>query len=176
MESPHYFIVPGLGGSGQNHWQSYFERELQNCIRIVQDEWDSPNCEDWLVRIDEVLKSYDYGRVILIGHSLGCATICNWAAKTNSVIRGAFLVAPSDIDDPIYDFPASGFSPMPKSKLNFPSIIVTSDDDKWVSIERAQEFSQNWSSQLLIIKNSGHINTDSGFGDWPEGLKLLERL
>ena len=31
-------IVPGLHGSGPEHWQSWFERHIDNCVRVVQSE------------------------------------------------------------------------------------------------------------------------------------------
>ena len=32
-------IVPGLHGSGPDHWQSWFERRIPNCVRVVQSDW-----------------------------------------------------------------------------------------------------------------------------------------
>jgi predicted alpha/beta hydrolase family esterase len=37
-----YFIVPGSGNSGPEHWQTYFEKSAGNFQRIGQKEWDAP--------------------------------------------------------------------------------------------------------------------------------------
>ncbi len=173
---PYYFIIPGLGNSGPEHWQTYFEKAGNQFQRIQQQEWDAPNCQDWISTIDRTISGYDLSEVILIGHSLGCATIAHWAKTYNRLIKCALLVAPSDVEAPRYHFPATGFAPMPLDKLLFKTIVVASADDKWVSLERAAFFAQNWGSELINLGSSGHINTASGFTRWEEGLEILSRL
>jgi predicted alpha/beta hydrolase family esterase len=171
-----YLIVPGLGNSGPEHWQTYFEQAGENFIRINQQEWNAPLCRDWVTTIDRVISSYESSSVILIGHSLGCSAIAHWAKESGKVIKGAMLVAPSDIENPVYTFPAVGFSPIPTDIINFPTIVVASTSDPWVSLERATFFADQWGSKLINIGNAGHINTDSGFGKWKEGLEILHAL
>jgi predicted alpha/beta hydrolase family esterase len=65
---------------------------------------------------------------------------------------------------------------MPLHKLDFPAIVVASSDDPYVSIERARQFAQSWGAQIVEIGAHGHINGDSGLGDWPEGLMLAREL
>jgi uncharacterized protein len=171
-----YFIIPGLGNSGAEHWQTYFENKGENFQRINQKEWDAPDCNDWIETIDKALESYDLKNVILIGHSLGCATIAHWAARYHKKIKGALLVAPSDLDDPKYDFLIKNFAPFPKNKIDFKTIVVASEDDPWVSIERAKYFADNWGSEFINIGNAGHVNAASGHHQWKEGLEILKRL
>jgi predicted alpha/beta hydrolase family esterase len=171
-----YFIIPGLGNSGPEHWQTYFEHSGENFQRIQQQEWDAPLCDHWIQTIDEALSSTDLSNTVLIGHSLGCATIAHWAVKYHRIIKGALLVAPSDLEAPQYTFPAKGFTPIPTAKINFPTIVVASADDPWVSLARAMEFANNWGSELICIGNAGHINVASGFTKWTEGLDILKRF
>jgi uncharacterized protein len=171
-----YFIVPGLGNSGAEHWQTFFENSANNFHRINQVEWDAPNCNDWVVAIDKVISGYDPSTVILIGHSLGCVTIAHWANQYRKKIKGALLVAPSDIENPVYTFPATGFSPIPKCKINFKTIVVASANDPWVTVERAIFFANSWGSEFINIGNAEHINAASGFGQWYKGLEILKTL
>ena len=161
-----YLIIPGLGNSGPEHWQTYFEQAGENFIRINQQEWNAPLCRDWVTTIDKVISSYESSTVVLIGHSLGCTTIAHWAKESGKVIKGAMLVAPSDIENPVYTFPAVGFAPIPTDIINFPTIVVASTNDPWVSLERATFFADQWGSKLINIGDAGHINADSGFGKW----------
>jgi uncharacterized protein len=172
----HYFIIPGLGNSGPQHWQTYFEQQLPDAKRIEQKEWDAPDCTDWLDTIDAALEGYDMKTVVLIGHSLGCTTIAHWAKRSGQIIKGALLVAPSDIESPVYEFPATGFTPIPVQQLPFPTITVTSADDVWVSPERAAYFAQCWGSRFVNIGNAGHINAASGYYNWQQGLDLLKEF
>lgn len=169
----HYFIIPGLGNSGPQHWQTYFEEVLPNIKRVTQKEWDAPDCPDWLDTIDAALEGYDPSTVVLIGHSLGCVTIAHWAKRSGKIIKGALLVAPSDIETPAYTFPATGFAPIPVQKIYFPTVVVTSANDEWVSLERAAYFAGCWGSKLVNIGNAGHINAASGHYKWQQGIDLL---
>jgi len=171
-----YFIVPGLGNSGPDHWQTHFENSGQNFIRINQKDWDTPASADWVKNIDEALSGYDLSTVILIGHSLGCTAIANWAKHSQKIIKGALLVAPSDLEAPKYNFETIGFDHVPLDKINFRTTIVASTNDEWVSIERAMFFAANWESELINIREAGHINAASGFGKWDEGLEILKSL
>ena len=171
-----YFIVPGLGNSGPDHWQTHFENSGQNFIRINQKDWDTPASADWVKNIDEALSGYDLSTVILIGHSLGCTAIANWAKHSQKIIKGALLVAPSDLEAPKYNFQTIGFDHVPLDKINFKTTVVASTNDEWVSIERAIFFAANWESELINIGEAGHINAASGFGKWDEGLEILKSL
>jgi len=171
-----YYIIPGLGNSGPAHWQTYFERQLTGCTRIEQHEWDAPACEDWIATIDKELESADPSSVVLIAHSLGCATIAHWAKRYGRKIKGALLVAPSDLESPGYTFPVTGFTPVPLYPLGFKTIMVASSNDPWISMERATFFASHWGSELIDIGDAGHINAASGFGEWPQGIELLSKL
>jgi len=171
-----YLIVPGLGNSGPEHWQTFFENSGDNFKRINQQEWDAPVCNDWVATINNTIFGYDPATVILIGHSLGCTTIAHWANQYKKKIKGALLVAPSDVEAQQYSFPAKGFSPTPTEKINFKTIVVASEDDPWVSLERAKQFADNWGSEFINIGNAGHINAASGHYEWNEGLNILKKL
>jgi len=173
-----YFLtVPGLGNSGPDHWQTFFENSEGNFRRVVQAEWNAPDCRDWIVTIDKSVLSLHPDSVVLIGHSLGCAAIAFWAQRLKRVIKGALLVAPSDTEAPGYTFPTTGFTPMPiDERIGFKTIVVASANDPWVSIERAKCFADKWGSEFIDIGNAGHINASSGHGPWKEGLDILKRL
>ena len=168
------FIVPGLGSSGPDHWQTYFERTHPEFVRIEQRDWDTPDRHDWVATLGQALAGEDFSRVVLVAHSLGCATVAHWAAQAGRAIRGALLVAPSDVETAHYAaFPTTGFAPMPLQRLPFPSKVVASSNDEWVSPARAGAFAAAWGSEFVDIGLAGHINTASGFGPWPAGLALL---
>lgn len=171
----HYVIVPGLGNSGSRHWQSLWEKELPGVIRVCQKDWQSPICTDWVERLNQSLNGLDCSQTVLIGHSLGCIAIVHWAARYGQSVKGAFLVAPADIERPAYEFLGKGFVPVPMEPLRFPSIIVASTNDPWLSAGQANVYAHAWGSELHWLGEAGHINADSGFGAWPEGLELLAK-
>lgn len=169
------FTVPGLYSSGPQHWQTHWEKEF-GYTRIEQQDWETPACSDWLYTIDKAVTRHPLHEVILIGHSLACCTIVRWAQQYNRIIKGALLVGPSDVDAPSYPPGTSGFAPMPLYKLSFPSIVVASINDEYVTMGRARYFAHNWGSELINAGDLGHINSSSGLGNWPVGVSLLQKL
>jgi predicted alpha/beta hydrolase family esterase len=172
----HILILPGLGNSGEKHWQTLWELRFTQFNRINQNEWEKPVCKEWIAHIDEVVMQHNPAEIILVGHSLACAAIGFWAQEYHRVIKGALLVAPSDTEAPSYPVGTTGFAPMPMNKLPFPSITVMSTNDEYVSIDRAQDFASAWGSELINIGNAGHINAESNLMFWEFGLELLSRL
>ncbi|MCZ4224158.1 RBBP9/YdeN family alpha/beta hydrolase [Pedobacter rhodius] len=167
-------MLPGLGNSGPEHWQGYFEKSAANFKRIEQSDWDTPACKDWVENTDNAISGLDPKTVVLIGHSLGCIAIANWAKTSKIRIKGALLVAPSDVEAPRYTFDTVGFESVPLDRIGFKTIVVASTNDEWISIERAAFFAENWGSEFINIGEAGHINAASGFGEWKEGLELLK--
>ncbi|RRB04021.1 RBBP9/YdeN family alpha/beta hydrolase [Larkinella rosea] len=169
-------IIPGLGNSGEQHWQSSWERQYPDFERIHQKDWDTPVCEDWIMQIDRAVMADDPANVLLVGHSLACSTIAYWAQTFNRPIKGALLVGPSDTEAESYPPGTTGFAPIPLLKLPFPSIVVASTNDFYVTLDRATFFAQSWGSKLVNIGAAGHINVNSGHTEWSEGLLLLQEL
>jgi len=85
-------------------------------------------------------------------------------------------VAPSDTEAPSYPEGTVGFSPMPLERLPFASTVVASNDDPYVAPERAAFFARCWGSRFVNVGPAGHLNSQSGLGDWPAGLDLLAEL
>jgi uncharacterized protein len=170
-----FLIVPGYGNSGVDHWQTYIENNLTNCTRIQQKSWDKPLRDDWISNIDKAVNQYNPVSVVLISHSMGGIAIAHWASRFNTKIKGAMIVAPPDLENPWRDYGLGSFTPIPKTKLPFPSIVVASTNDHWATIERTTIFAANWGSKLFFIGDAGHINAASGHGNWNEGLDLLKK-
>lgn len=168
-------ILPGLGNSGEGHWQTLWEKEY-NFIRVQQRDWDTPVQSEWIETIDRKISELNTTEVLLVGHSLACCTVAFWAARFHRKIKGALLVAPSDTDADTYPPGTSGFTPMPLNKLPFPSIAVVSTDDYYVTYDRAKHFANAWGSELVSIGAAGHINVAAGFGNFEQGIELLKRL
>lgn len=180
MNDTSVFILPGLGNSGPEHWQSYWERKNPSFKRILQAEWETPDCRDWVTALDQAIEA-NQNKMVLVGHSSSCALICHWASYAKKrphlkKVKGALLVAPSDAEADSYPPGTRNFRPMPLQALPFPNIVVASTNDVYVSLERAEYFAKVWGSKLISIGATGHINSASALGDWPQGMQLLQEL
>jgi predicted alpha/beta hydrolase family esterase len=167
-------ILAGPWDSGPRHWQTLWQHKHPEWLRVPHRDWTNPECHEWVAELDAAIAASEDSPPILVAHSLGCALVAHWAQSGSPLkVAGAFLVAPSDVDAPSYPREAEGFAPMPLAKLPFPSILVASANDPYVSIERARVFAEAWGSRFVAIGDAGHINADSGYGEWPEGEQML---
>ena len=174
----HYLIVPGYGNSGPDHWQTYWEKSLPDASRVQQRSWESPKKAEWVDSLDKAVYSLK-SDTIIVSHSLGVATTVIWlqmGAAENRLpgcVKGVFLVAPADVEtiDIVEDF-----APMPLEKLPVPSCVVASENDEYVTIERARLFADSWGSMFFDIGCKGHINALSNIGEWEEGRALLKEF
>ncbi|MBG8552470.1 RBBP9/YdeN family alpha/beta hydrolase [Hymenobacter guriensis] len=167
-------LLPGLGNSGPQHWQTQWEQHY-GYLRANQLNWDQPTCHDWVQMLDWAVAAAGPD-VVVVAHSLGCATVAHWAATTNQSIRAALLVAPADVDRPDFPSEVTGFAPMPLAPLPFPSIVAASTNDEYVTLPRARLFADAWGSRLVNVGALGHINSASELGLWPQGHALLREL
>lgn len=175
-------IVPGWSSSGEDHWQSRWQRNLTTARRVEQDDWLYPSRDAWVSRIvEEVAKSVR--PVVLVAHSLGCITVAHAAGRLGSLpgapVRGAFLVAPADTENaaiwPVtqgqtFNGSEGGFAPIPRNPFPFPSTLIASANDPYCTIERARDLALAWGALIVESGELGHINTASGHGPWPDGL------
>ena len=174
MTAPTILLLPGWQNSGPDHWQSRWER-LHGDLRVEQHDWMRPLRGDWIARLEDVLLAQP-GPSILVAHSLGCMLTAAWAAHSRNthLVQGALLVAPGDPDREELRAVLKSWSPIVMNKLPFKSVLLGSQDDPYCSFARATEFASAWGSEFVDYGHSGHINAESGLGDWPQGRRLLE--
>lgn len=174
MPSP-VLLLPGYANSGPTHWQSLWQDQHPEYVRIVQRDWDEPRCAEWVERLEAaVCKSGP--TTILVAHSLGCLLVAHWAATSHQAVAGALLVAPPDPQAAAFPSSIQGFAPIPLHPLPFRSTLVASSDDPYATPAFTRQCAAAWGSNLVEIGPAGHINSESGLGDWPKGQKLLAQL
>lgn len=165
-------IVPGWRDSGPGHWQSLWAERMQSARRVVQDDWVSPKREAWVGALERLILAQEQP-VVIAAHSLGCIATAHLGEAAASRIAGALLVAPAD---PERRAALNDFAPVPYARLPYRSIVVASSNDPFCPVRLAGAYARAWGSEFVRMQNAGHINVDSGHGDWPLGLALLESL
>lgn len=168
--------LPGWLGSGPDHWQSRWEA-LHGFARVEQDDWHWPRRGDWMARLEEVVLA-STAPVVLAAHSLGCQLVAAWAAHTRSAnrIRAALLVAPADTERGDMPPQLHTWRRVAGGRLPFATLVVASSDDPFCRVDRARSFAGEWGAGFLDAGPRGHLNAESGLGDWPQGLALLGQL
>jgi uncharacterized protein len=177
-------LLPGWQNSGSDHWQSRWERSY-GYARVQQHDWMQPLRGDWIARLQDVVLDHVAQKppgapanIVLVAHSLGCQLVAAWAASSalTSHIRGALLVAPGDPQREELAGVLGSWQRIARQTLTFPSFLLGSRDDPYCSFERAQDFARAWGARFIDCGDCGHINAESGLGDWPQGHALLRQL
>lgn len=161
-------IVPGLGNSGPNHWQTLWQRRLPNAERIHLSRWDRPDLQQWVDATIAAVRRQRTGYIV--AHSFGCLATVQALDTIRDQIRGVLLVAPADPEK----FGIASL--LPDSTLPVPGLVIGSLTDPWLSWSKAQQWAQRWELPIFCAGEAGHINAESGHGDWNEGWELLQRL
>lgn len=169
-------LLPGWLNSDPAHWQSRWEG-LHSDQRVEQTDWQWPKRGDWMARLEEVLLESDTPAV-LVAHSLGCQLVAAWASHSRHTQRvaAALLVGLPDIERPDMPPQLTTWRPIARKRLPFASMAVVSSNDPYCSAERAAEMAADWGSELMSMGPRGHLNGESGLGDWPEGRAMLHAL
>lgn len=166
-------IQPGWQDSGPEHWQTKWQKKF-DLTRIQQRDWENPTCEEWTATIAREVNARPSS--IVVAHSLGC--IATVHAIQRGLIKPAavVLVAPADMDNNIHNVTATGFTPIPTTKLGCPSLVIASTNDKYMTGERSRELAKCWGSDFVLLSEHGHINAQSNLGEWEEGQRMLSKL
>ena len=169
MTQPPILIVPGRGNSAPGHWQSFVENTLPNTRRVQQTNWDSPTLEEWSRNIDHAVRDLDH-RPLVVAHSYGCLALAHAQISLETPIGAALFVAPADPER--FGLPLAEFT----RPIRQPALVIASENDPWLSLEKAIFLADEWGTDCLNLGQAGHINIASGFGRWFFGEALINSM
>ena len=171
----HTIIVPGVGGSDSDHWQSWLQRELMSCSRVQQKDWNLPILKDWMKSFVTLVAKTE-APIQIVAHSFGCLTSVAALAQhpeLTSKIKKLILVAPANPAR----FGANGFARnrpndyatyFHQLKIAVPTEMIISENDPWLNFDDALALAKAWRIKPRNLGQVGHINVASGFGSFPE--------
>lgn len=171
----HTVIVPGVGGSDFNHWQSWLQRQLVSCSRVQQHDWNHPVLKQWVDRFVTTVSAID-SPIQIVAHSFGCLTTVaalEQHPELTPKIKKLILVAPANPER----FGDQGFARNSHNdysayfhhiKLKIPTNMIISENDPWLSFEDAKALAQSWNISPINLGKVGHINVASGFSTFTE--------
>ena len=179
---PTVLIVPGLRDHVDDHWQTLLAPRLGRVRTVPPMGRVNLDCTARVRAIEQVAGEID-GPIIVVAHSGGVIMAVHWARQTRCEVRGALLATPPDFERPMPPgFPtpfllrSGGWLPVPTDPLPFPSIVAASRNDPLAEYDRVASFARGWGSRLVDLGKVGHLNPESGFGEWPGALSLIDEL
>jgi hypothetical protein len=180
-------IIHGTDGSPEGNWFSWLKSELEKLdCKVFVPKFPTPenqSLENWLKVFEEYRQYLDEDSIV-VGHSLGPAFLLNVLENLSHPIKCSFFVSGFTglINNPEFDelnktFTVKQFD-WEKIKNNSKKfVIINSDDDPYVPLEKGKELAKNLDTELTILENAGHINKESGYTKFDFLLgKIKERL
>lgn len=176
MSGVQVLLLPGWQNSGPGHWQSRWEA-LHGDLRVAQHDWQRPLRGDWMAQLEQAVLASERP-VALVAHSMGCLLVAAWAAHSRHTarVRAALLVAPGDLERDELRGVLPSWQPIVRQPLPFPALLLGSRNDPYCSLARARGMAQDWGARFVDVGARGHLNAESGLGDWPEGRQWLHDL
>ncbi|MDO8660819.1 MAG: alpha/beta hydrolase [Candidatus Woesearchaeota archaeon] len=167
------FIIHGSYGYPEENWFPWLKAELEKLgLEVLVPKFPTPENQN-LVAWLNVIKDHDahFDKFsILVGHSMGCALILRKLELLHKQVNAVFFVGGftkdlwigkySKIIDTFFDKPFDWKNIRSKSKK---FLIFQSDNDPLVPMSMGKELSQNVEGRLIIVKNAGHFNKESGY-------------
>ncbi len=166
-------VLPGITGSGPEHWQSIWEAQDPGLVRFQPASWDYPDLDDWVASLDTAIEAASQPPLLIV-HSLACLLVAHWAARSARSIRGAFLVSVPNPMSPAFPPEARSFDAPPREPFTFPALIVASSNDPFGTIDYSRSRAREWGAGYVIAGAYGHINGASGLEEWEQGKALFE--
>jgi len=172
-------ILHGWGGSDFPHWQSWLASEIAKdygCVSFLRfSNSDFPNKNKWIEELTKELEGFKPD--IVICHSLANILwfhICNELKITQ--VKKLFLVAPPSLECKIEELKSFFPCKVPADLFAKETLLVASTNDPYMSLNEATSLAESLGVEMVILQNAGHINTDSGYGEWPWMLEEIKNI
>lgn len=176
----HTVIVPGVGGSEAQHWQSWLQQQLVSSSRVEQKHWDRPVLSEWIAQFVKTVAAAP-APVQIVAHSFGCLTSVAALAEhpeLRTKVKNLLLVAPANPAR----FGEAGFARhsltdyqqyFQQLNIEVPTTLLISENDPWLGYVDALQLAQAWKLTPINLGAVGHVNVASGFGPFPEILNYM---
>ena len=185
MPSPtNYLIAHGTENGPDGNWFPWLKQQLEmKGGKVFAPQFPTPdnqNLSAWFSVAEQELQEIDPADTILIGHSTGSVFVLRMAEKTPQPYKAIFSVCPfaCDLGLPDYDTLNTSFIHPPfdwkRTERGAKKIVCfAGDDDPYVPLAYSQDVADSLGITLNILKNSGHLNAESGYRQFP---LLLEKI
>ncbi len=168
-------ILHGWGGSDTPHWQAELASKIAKNYGTVSfpllDNCHFPSKNRWVKQVKHILK--DFKPDTIVCHSLA-NTLWMWLCEEEGMIETErlFMISLPSLETKEKTIKTFFPCPLPKKIYAKKIHIIVSDDDPWVKLNEIKTLATHFDAKLTVLENAGHINADSGYGEW----ELIEKL
>jgi uncharacterized protein len=177
-------VLPGWQGSGDGHWQTWLEQQLQAAGRHTRRpdfaDLDQPEPAQWLDALRAALAELPSDGYDVVAHSLCAVLGLHHVADPRDAPRAArvVLVSPPSPGTGIAEIAAFFPPPMDIDTVRHAAdgtVLVGGDDDPYLPEGIAAAYGLPLKIATTVVPGGGHINVESGYGAWPAMLDWCNR-
>lgn len=180
-----YFIIHGSFGSPFVNWFPYLRKEIEN-RELVCYTPDFPtgvgyqSYESWSNILEIYLKAGLINEdTVIYAHSIAPAFVCKFLINHNVKVKRLIFVCGfnnyfginKDYDAVNESMYCDNISDV-KNLVN-EIICYYSKNDPYVKYDAEIEFADSVATKRIIIDDGGHLNSESGYAEFPELLEYL---
>ena len=162
-------LLHGWGGSDNPHWQAWLAGEIAKDYGTVSfpllDNPHFPSKNRWMKQVKALLNEFQ--PEVVICHSLANTLWFHLCHEGEIIpVKRLLLVAPPRLTCELETL--KSFFPLeaPNSLYADEVMLVTSDNDPYMSQEEALALQMALGVEMMVIRGGGHLNADSGYGEW----------
>jgi len=175
---PKTLILHGWGGSDFPHWQSWLAGEIAKDYGEVYfpllDNPHFPTKKRWIAQVKEILANFK--PEVVICHSMANTLWFHLCEEGEmDVVERLLLVSPPRMDLELSTIKTFYPAPYPKKLYAKEVMLVTSTDDPYLTEDEARAMRIGLSVPMKVIQNGGHLNDESGYGEWPWVLEWYKK-
>ena len=180
-----YLLIHGSFGNPFVNWFPYLRKEIENRnLEVYTPDFPTgvgyQNYENW----SKLLKTYVETNIlnentIIFAHSIAPIFICKFLIENKiKVKRLVFVCGFNNYLGIDKDYDAVNesmyFDYLENIKKYCQDIICFySDNDPYVKYEAKKEFADTITENQILIRGGGHLNSESGYTEFPELLKYI---
>ncbi len=180
-----YILLHGSFGSPFVNWFLYLRKEIEGRdLEVYTPDFPigvgKQNYDNW----SKLLKTYvDVNLInentIIFAHSIAPVFICKFLVEHKIRVKRLVFVCGFNnyfgIDDSYDTVNGSMYFDNLSDIKNYCDDIVCfyTDNDPYVKYDAEKEFADSITDNQIVIKNGGHLNSESGYTEFSELLKYL---
>ena len=184
MSSPvNFLIIHGTRGNPHSNWFPWLAKKLEAKGRVFVPTFPTPQgqyLDNWVKIAESTIRDASPADTIIIAHSIGPACALRLAERAKTPFKSLFLVCPflqklglQDYDPPNETFIRHLFD-WKKVKAGAKKIIcLAGDNDPYVPLAYSKGVADKAAASLRIIEKGGHLNSESGYSEFPLLLDLI---
>lgn len=174
------FIIHGSESSSKAHWFSWLENKLVLAgYRVFNLDYPTPQNQsfDTWKEVLETKKEYINKDTIFVCHSIAPAFVVKYCITTGTHIGALISVCGFNcliggeldkINKTMFLEDITSFRELCDKRICF-----YSNNDPYLKLDYLKDFAKNINAVEVLIKDGGHLNTDTGFVEFPQILNHI---